>query len=150
MRSLLWCCFLGSLIPAILGRGCRFATQYTCDMLQSPEIATKYISEVMRWEGQFAKAGIAYDEASGYTYDGHPIDYNTGELYGEPHLFSAPSKESIHLGVLALAVRGDPQALLFAGGYDAAIKLLQTKMNGYLAFNATYPGYGCFTVSIIY
>ena len=115
-------------------------------MFKSSEIAAKYLNEVMRWEGKFATAGIAYDELSGYTYDGHPIDYSTGELYGEPHLFSAPSKESIHLGMLALAVSGNPHALLFAGGYDATIKLLQTKMNGYMTFNNTYPGYGCFTV----
>lgn len=49
-------------------------------------------------EGQFAQPGVAYDSVSGYTYDGHPLDYDTGRLYGAPHLFSAPSKESIHLG----------------------------------------------------
>jgi hypothetical protein len=36
----------------------------------------------MYWEGQFAQPGIGYDALSGYTYDGHPIDYDTGELYG--------------------------------------------------------------------
>jgi hypothetical protein len=99
----------------------------------------------MEFEGRFAKPGIAYDLNSGYTYDGHPLDYNTGKLFGEPHLFSAPSKESIHLAILALAIEGNKYALKFSGGFDEAIKILTTKIEGYESFNRRYPGYGCFT-----
>lgn len=80
----------------------------------------------------------------GYTYDGHPLNYADGALFGEPHLFSAPSKESIHLGLLALAVAGNIHALTFVGGKDAALALLELKMKGYMQFNTSFPGLGCF------
>lgn len=124
---------------------CRFAQSYTCQDFSSPDVVNKYLEEVMDWEGRFAQPGIAYDPLTGYTYDGHPIDYDTGELYGEPHPFSAPSKESIHLSILALAVDGNALALRFVGGIENAIDLLETKIKGYSQFNSTYPGYGCFT-----
>ena len=81
----------------------------------------------------------------GYTYDGQFLDYSTGNLSGEPHLFSAPSKESIHISLLALAVSGNTHALEFVGGMDAALRLIDLKLDGYQAFNATYPAFGCFT-----
>lgn len=99
----------------------------------------------MTWEGKFAQAWIGYDGASGYTYDGHPLNYGTGELYGEPHLFSAPSKESIHIAILALAVYGNELALKFTGGKEETLRVLKLKMDGYMQFNETFPGYGCFT-----
>ncbi len=43
------------------------------------------------------------------------------------------------------AVSGDPKALIFTGGRQSALALLKTKMQGYMQFNRTYPGYGCFT-----
>lgn len=100
---------------------------------------------VAHWEGMFAKPGIGYDAKSGYTYDGHPLNYSDGSLYGEPHLFSAPSKESIHVAILALAISGNKYALEFAGGFDEAIKMLELKYRGYDAFNKEFPGYGCWT-----
>jgi hypothetical protein len=81
----------------------------------------------------------------GYTYDGQFLDYNTGDLSGEPHLFSAPSKESIHVSMLALAVSGNIHALEFIGGMEETLRVIDLKMDGYMAFNATYPAYGCFT-----
>lgn len=124
---------------------CRFAKNFKCSDFKDPKKADEYLSSVMYWEGQFAQAGVAYDPASGYTYDGHPLNYTTGELYGEPHLFSAPSKESIHVGILALALDGNPHALEFVGGFDRTIELLTLKINGYLKFNENFPGYGCWT-----
>jgi hypothetical protein len=46
--------------------------------------------------------------------------------------------------MLALALNGDKHALKFTGGFEATLDMLRLKMDGYLAFNATYPGYGCF------
>jgi hypothetical protein len=126
---------------------CRFAKQYQCSDFLEKDLVQEYLHNVAYWEGKFAKPGIGYDEQSGYTYDGHPLNYQTGELYGEPHLFSAPSKESIHVGILALAINGNEHALTFVGGMDEALKVLQVKIDGYSQFNASYPGFGCFTVS---
>ena len=53
--------------------------------------------------------------------------------------------ESIHVGILALAVSGDKRALRFAGGMDKALEVLELKMKGYQTFNNTFPGFGCFT-----
>ena len=82
---------------------------------------------------------------TGYTYDGQFLDYATGDLAGEPHLFSAPSKESIHVSLLALAVSGNTHALEFVGGREEALRVVALKLDGYAAFNKTYPAYGCFT-----
>ena len=125
---------------------CRFAPLFSCDSLTNDdEVASVYEKLVMLFEGQFIRPGIGYDAATGYTYDGHPLDYATGELWGEPHLFSAPSKECIHLAILALAVRGDPNALLLVGGRDQALTVLDLKLKSYYRFNATYPGYGWYS-----
>lgn len=124
---------------------CRFAPSYSCKDFSSEKRVSEYLDKVMAVEGNgFAQPGVGYDAKSGYSYDGHPLNYNDATLYGEPHLFSAPSKESIHLGVLAKALSGDRHALIFAGGLPAALDTLELKLNGFLKFNATYPGYGCF------
>jgi hypothetical protein len=127
------------------GLSCRFAKDFTCADFQSPAKVQKYLSSVMTWENKFAQPGIGYDVASGYTYDGHPLNYKTGELYDTPHLFSAPSKESIHMAILALALNDDPLALQFAGGRDNLIDVLALKIKGYKQFNESFPGFGCFT-----
>jgi len=44
---------------------------------------------------------------TGLTYDGHSINYQTGELMPPIHNFSAPSKESIHVALLALSLLGN-------------------------------------------
>lgn len=140
---------------------CRFALDYECgnfflhqlsssavfdgSLSTNEKIIDEYLSNVMKWEGQFAQPGIGYDAKSGYTYDGHPLNYTTGGLYGEPHLFSAPSKESIHMGVLALALSGNKHALEFTGGFVKTMEILTLKVAGYNKFNEDYPGFGCFT-----
>lgn len=141
---------LFAVLASAADNACRFATDYSCNLFRSfdlnnDKIISDYLDQVMQYEGQgFAQPGIGYDPKTGYTYDGHPINYNDATLYGEPHLFSAPSKESIHLGMLALALKGDKHALKFTGGFEATLNMLRLKMDGYMAFNATYPGFGCF------
>lgn len=75
----------------VLG-SCNFAQQYECADFFDQSHIESYLDSVMLWESRFASTGIGYDTLSGYTYDGQMLDYETGELYGEPHLFSAPSK----------------------------------------------------------
>jgi hypothetical protein len=50
--------------------------------------------------------------AAGLTYDGHTINYRTGELYPPIHNFSAPSKEAIHVSLLALALLGNQRCVV--------------------------------------
>lgn len=137
---------VGTLSVAAAGKGaCQFARSFNCEDFHSQDRVDEYLHNVMKWEGQFAQPGIGYDAQSGYTYDGHPIDYKSGELSGDPHLFSAPSKESIHVSMLALAINGDKYAQQFAGGLDKALDMLRLKMDGYNTFNRRFPGFGCFT-----
>ena len=133
-------------VVASTASDCQFSRKYSCNnFLQSESARNDYLEKIMEWEGNFATPGIGYDKVTGHTYDGHPLNYETGELYGEPHLFSAPSKESIHLSLLSLAIGGNEYALKFTGGFDAAIDLLELKISGYEQFNMSFPGYGCFT-----
>lgn len=131
---------------SIAAARCRFALDFTCaDFLSNATATQSFMQSVMAAEGAgFHQPGIGYDAATGYTYDGHPLNVENGTLWGQPHLFSAPSKESVHLGMLALAVSGNTLATTFVGGLSNALNLLALKMAGYQAFNATYPGYGCF------
>ena len=124
---------------------CRFAKDYKCSDFFDADKVDSYLSNVMKAESRFAQFGVSIDPLTGYTYDGHPLTYADGSLYGTPHLFSAPSKESIHVAVLALAVSGNKHALEFTGGMEGAISMLELKMKGYLAFNSSYPAFGCFT-----
>lgn len=124
---------------------CRFAKEFSCSDFKNPYYVQQYLNNVIHWESKFAQPGVGYDAASGYTYDGHPLDYKTGQLYGEPHLFSASSKESIHMAIVALALDGNPQALQYVGGRESLIYMLTLKMKGYSKFNEDYPGFGCYT-----
>jgi hypothetical protein len=44
------------------------------------------------------------------TLDGQQLDVDTGEPHGQPHLFSASSKESLHLALMAKVLDGDLNA----------------------------------------
>jgi hypothetical protein len=143
-------------------KSCRFAGEYTRDMLlHSEDARTAFLLDIVRAEGKFQAPLVGFDELTGYTYDGHMLDYFSGELLpGGLHLFSAPSKESIHVAILTLALLGNSFAqefVLSSSGrqysdsislsQDAkkfSISLMARKMASYLAFNASYPGYGGF------
>jgi hypothetical protein len=95
MRVLVVLALLAAVVAAA-DNACRFATDYSCSLFRSfdlnnDKIISDYLDLVMEYEGQgFAQPGVGYDPKTGYTYDGHPINYKDGNLYGEPHLFSAP------------------------------------------------------------
>lgn len=130
---------------AVAAGDCRFARSYTCAQFQSNESALQaFLDQVAAAEGAgFHQPGVGYEPNTAFTYDGHPLNYTDGTLAGDVHDFSAASKESLHLGVLARAVAGDRRALLFAGGLANVVSLLTRKIATYEGFNATYPGYGC-------
>ncbi|KAG2378722.1 hypothetical protein C9374_007870 [Naegleria lovaniensis] len=72
-----------------------------------------FLMNVSYWEGKFAVHGVGLNMLSGLTYDGHEIDYDTSRLHDPLHAFSAPSKESLHLNMMALALNGHPIARNF-------------------------------------
>jgi len=138
------------LLLATAQPSCRFAKQYTKTQLYTNETARdQFLKDVLYWEGKFHQDGVGINYKSGLTYDGHPIDYQTGKISGDVHIFSASSKESIHVSILAKIVQGDSLAQILISNdsqtaLNTAIELLTNKITSYEKFNAEYPGYGGF------
>lgn len=81
---------LATALPASSEPSCRFAQQYTQkEVLQNP---SKFINDVLYWEGKFHQNNISYNSENGISYDGTNIDWVTGERTAK-HTFSAASKE---------------------------------------------------------
>ena len=151
--------FLTGTMTQRSGDGCRFAYKYTREeLITSPDARDSFLLDIALAEGKFQSNGVGYDVTTGHTYDGHMLDYNSGELLeGGLHTFSAPSKESIHVAILALALEGNDLAQKFVLSSSQAIKisltedarnfsinLLSKKLDSYEEFNATFPGFGGF------
>ncbi|EFC46688.1 GPI anchored protein [Naegleria gruberi] len=93
---------------------CRFALEYSiADFYNNSIRAQQFLMNVSHWEGKFATHGVGLNMISGLTYDGHQIDYDTSELHDPLHDFSAASKESLHLDMIALGLNGDKIAMNF-------------------------------------
>ena len=87
------------------------------------------------------------------TYDGTLLNDTTGLQWaqaGGRHNFSAASKESLHVMVLAQALAGDSSAVRVvspnapSNAPEVAYGIMETKLATYLAFNQSYPGFGGF------
>lgn len=86
---------------------CDFANKYSLDeLISDSEKRNEFLMAAAYWEGRFATNGNGLNTKVGVTYDGTQIDENTGLQHAPLHDFSAASKESIHLGLLALALDG--------------------------------------------
>ena len=80
--------------------------------MSNTEIREEFLKQVYTWEAKFVRE-LGVDQKSGLTFDGQQLDVETGLPRGDPHLFTASSKESIHLTILAKALNNDSQALYF-------------------------------------
>lgn len=128
---------------------CRFAPSFNqAQILQNPE---PFIWDVLYWEGKFAQPGIGYNGDNAMSYDGTLLDPITGLAVanaGGRHNFSAASKESLQVMVYAHALAGDRAAARFVSpgsprdAPEIAYQLMQKKLATYLAFNASFPGFG--------
>lgn len=134
-----------SLTSATTTPPCRFAPGWTQEeVLANPDA---FAQDFLYWEGKFHANDVGYNSGNALTYDGSLLNFTTG-LPWDKHPFSAASKESIHVMVLTHALAGDPNAARFLTPDDpdsapeTAYGIMQTKLNTYLAFNATFPGYG--------
>ncbi|KAK4561672.1 hypothetical protein LTR86_004351 [Recurvomyces mirabilis] len=132
-------------------RRCRFAPSYTqAQILANPE---PFICDLLYWEGHFTQPGIGFNGANAMTYDGTLLNTTTGlaDAYESgQHNFSAASKESLHIMLLAHALAGDPSATRTispstpAAGPQVAFGIMKQKLASYLFFNQTFPGFGGF------
>ncbi|KAJ6097338.1 hypothetical protein N7499_001712 [Penicillium canescens] len=126
---------------------CRFAAEYTQEqILRDP---TDFLDDVLYWEGKFHQNNVSYNTDNGMSYDGTSIDWVTGER-ALKHPFSAASKEALQIMLYAHAVSGSSQAARFlspdhpSAAPKIAASIMETKLQTYLKFNETYPGFGGF------
>ncbi|KAJ5881865.1 uncharacterized protein N7529_000537 [Penicillium soppii] len=126
---------------------CRFACHYSQkQVLQNPNA---FVNDLLYWEGKFHQNNISYNSNNGISYDGTNIDWVTGEATAK-HPFSAASKESLQIMLYTHAINGSPGAARFlspsntAAAPEIAASIMQTKLQTYLKFNETYPGFGGF------
>jgi len=146
---------LGILIGFGSCQNCDFnyVKKYTIDgIVNDAKIRDNFMMDIMTWEGKFATDKIGLNYKHGLTYDGTSLNYSTGLPDGGLHDFSAASKESVHLGLLALAISGSKYATKFfesgmqgvwAGDVQSyVIDQLTKKITAYEKWNSTYPGFG--------
>ncbi|CAI7565174.1 unnamed protein product [Penicillium glandicola] len=147
---LTWAALVNAL-PSTSGRttepSCRFAHDYSQkQILQDP---TAFINDMLYWEGKFHQNNISYNSNNGFSYDGTNIDWVTGEATVK-HSFSAASKESLQIMLYTHAIAGSAEAARFlspentAAAPQIAASIMQKKLQTYLRFNETYPGFGGF------
>jgi hypothetical protein len=134
------------------------ATTCDCDYASTVTDEKEFAFCVAMREGR-ALIGTALDP-SGMTRDGSWISYDSGKST-MIHNFSAPSKESLHLAIIALALSHNLEAQLFivAGqcrtndlgncitlakerGAEVAFTMLKKKMDVLEQWNEQNPGYG--------
>ncbi|KAJ5662378.1 uncharacterized protein N7477_009994 [Penicillium maclennaniae] len=126
---------------------CRFASEYTQEqILRDP---TDFMNDLLYWEGKFHQNNVSYNSENGMSYDGTNIDWVTGERTLK-HPFSAASKESLQIMLYAHAMAGSSLAARFlspdqpSAAPRIAASIMETKLETYLQFNETYPGFGGF------
>lgn len=126
---------------------CRFADLFTIDDLISNrnDSLHRFKMQMFYWEGLFGY-GVGYNQQLGITFDGHEIDYQTGDLHEHLHFFTAASKEAIHVNMLSLYMMDDVYARQFFrnASQDEIVQILERKINSYNDFHRRYPGFGGF------
>lgn len=106
-----------SAVPAvpILGTPCRFAVSSEWDdLVTNPETQDNYVAAVLRWDGRFASPGAAVS-SNGITRDN--IKLNDDGSQASVAGYSAPSKENLHISMLATILDETPLAWNFVIDY---------------------------------
>ncbi|CAF1493217.1 unnamed protein product, partial [Adineta steineri] len=126
---------------------CRFGDLFTIDELVSDRnnAIHRFKMHMCLWEGKFGN-GVGYNHEIGITYDGHKIDYTTGDLHENLQYWTAASKEALHINMLALYFMDNIYAQQFFGNasQNDVIQILERKIESYNDFHRRYPGFGGF------
>mmetsp|Transcript_75629 Transcript_75629/g.180717 ORF Transcript_75629/g.180717 Transcript_75629/m.180717 type:complete len:644 (+) Transcript_75629:63-1994(+) len=138
--------------PQLASSGCcRFAKEFEDVDWYNPQTRADFLANVMYVESRFlGGSAVAFDPDTGMTYDGVGLDYNTGDVQHETlRTFSAPSKEALHLSLLALALQPiedvpaeQAAALPLLYSTDEALDILEKKVSSMEDFDARFPGFG--------
>lgn len=110
---------------------------------------TEYIEAFLSRESAFLQSGIGVNSITAMTHDGielHPVSFTPFE---NPSKFSAASKESLHLNLLAKVILDSRRAKLLLGGDSPestadALQILTQKIDSYEKFNQQFPAFGGF------
>mmetsp|Transcript_29635 Transcript_29635/g.45797 ORF Transcript_29635/g.45797 Transcript_29635/m.45797 type:complete len:515 (-) Transcript_29635:296-1840(-) len=127
---------------------CQFAGSFSISNLTTEEEQQRLMGCVVEWESNFGNIG--YNHNNGMTFDGHELDYTTGELAPPLHYWSAASKESLHLYMAALALNNNTLAQQFFSpsdptqGSSVVLSILSQKLDTIDNFSAKYPGFSGF------
>ena len=126
---------------------CRFADLFTIDdvMQNRNDAVHRLRMHMCLWEGKFGY-GVGFNNQTGVTYDGHKIDYTTGDLHENLQYWTAASKEAIHVNMLSLYLMDNVYAQQFFrnASQDEIEQILERKIDSYNDFHRRYPGFGGF------
>ncbi|CAK8997317.1 unnamed protein product [Durusdinium trenchii] len=140
--------------PSLVNSGCcRFAPHYQGVDWQDPKVREDFMANVLSVERRFfAAPDVAFDRDSGMTYDGTSLNLTTGGLQSDGlRVFSAASKEALHLSLLAIALQ-PPQdvdeerreLLPLVYSMDEALEILEKKVSSMEDFDRRFPACGGF------
>jgi len=130
---------------------CQFADHFQGVNWYDANVRSDFLKNVLSVERRFfAAPGAAFDADSGMTYDGTSLDLTTGDVQPEGlRLFSAPSKESLHISLLALALQKPEdvlpehsQLLSLLYSQDEALDILEKKVSSLEDFDRRFPAFG--------
>mmetsp|Transcript_152348 Transcript_152348/g.280777 ORF Transcript_152348/g.280777 Transcript_152348/m.280777 type:complete len:619 (+) Transcript_152348:61-1917(+) len=89
--------------PAQTSNLCRFAKLDWNGLISDANVQDQYIAAALRWDGRFASPGVGLSE-NGLTKD-HVRLHADGTIFSRAG-YTAPSKESLHLSMLAIVIDG--------------------------------------------
>ena len=126
----------------------KIADKYTIeDIITDPVKAKAFEKEYLQGESDYFS--VARDEKTQLIYDGFNLHEDTG-LIKDVRFWSAPSKESLDIGICIKALSGDEKAALVVSKNNpseakkVAADILKKKMDSYMKFYEENPGYSGF------
>jgi len=126
----------------------KFASKYTIeDIMTDPVKAKAFEKEYLQGESDYFS--VARDKKTQLIYDGYNLSEDTG-LIKDVRFWSAPSKESLDIGICIRALAGDEKAALVlsknnpSAAKEVAAGILEKKMESYMDFYKENPGYSGF------
>jgi len=126
---------------------CRFAPSFSAeDLIVNDDSQNAYIASVLKWDGKFASPGAALTE-TGLTIDHINLDANG--VIKDKGWYTAPSKESLHMSMLALVLDQTPLAYHWLADTQEeaeteAIRRLGQIIQAYEDYNIVCPACGGF------
>lgn len=135
---------VSSLVTSDSSPICRFAPTYNgSNIFFNESVRHSFLLDHACMEAKFMRY-IGVDRATGLTHDGQRLSIETGLPDELPHMFSAPSKESVHIAVLAKVLDRSNSIANQTYTIPEALDLLEQKVSAMETFDKTFPGFGGF------